>query len=153
MKKWIEKLVAIIALAWFAIFAVWDTIHDFTANDTIHYFAKQPDRLILVAVIGIVGGLCAFVFDRLSPRGKRNARLIALGIVASSMMVLAVLMGYVAISMFKMARGLPVEIIPKQWFLFFILETVGLGAVAVFLWFCFYRILKNKTMDSPNRAN
>jgi hypothetical protein len=149
MKKWIEKIIAVIALAWFAIFAVWDTVHDFTANDTIHYFAKQPGRLIWVAVIGIVGGLVAFIFDQLSPRGKRIAKLVVLGIGASSMMVLTVLMACTAASIFKLTRGLPVEVIPKKWFLFFILESCGPAAVAAFLWFAFYRMLKNKTIDPP----
>lgn len=144
VKNWIEKLVAIVALAWFVIFALRDTVHNFNAEDTIHYFAKQPVRMVWLAFIAIMGGLCAFLFDRLSARGKRSARLVALGVGASLMMLFAGFLIYITVSLFKLAREFPVETIPEKWFLFFILRPCGPIAVAIFLWFAFFRTLKIK---------
>ena len=74
MKKWIIKLL----VGLFAIAAVVDVAYDIIANDTIHYFTSQPQRLLLVAVIAIVGGFAVMLFDRLSPRLKRRAELLTL---------------------------------------------------------------------------
>ena len=78
-----KRLIGILLVVAFAIFAIADIIHDFIANDAAHYFSEQPHRLILVAVIGIVGGLLIFAFYQLSPRLQRRAKLLTLGLAAS----------------------------------------------------------------------
>jgi uncharacterized membrane-anchored protein len=76
MKTWIVKLVvALVVIA-----AAVDIVHDFIANDTVHYFATQPWQWLTVAVIGIIGGLAVMLFDRLSSRQKRGVKLLALGL-------------------------------------------------------------------------
>jgi len=81
MKKWIIKLV----VGLLAIVAVVDLVYDFIANDTTHYFTAQPQRLLLVAVIAIIGGLATVLFDRLTPRSKRCAELLTLGLIGTAL--------------------------------------------------------------------
>jgi len=71
-----RKLGAIVLVTLVAILAIADIIHDFIANDPLHYFSEQPHQLLVVAAIAIVGGLITFFFYRLSPhwqwRGKAD---------------------------------------------------------------------------------
>ena len=82
MTMGLKKLGAAVAVTLFAIFAIWDTAHDFVANDTFCYFAHQPDRLLFVATIAIVGGFAALFFYWLSPRLQRRVKLLVLGLAA-----------------------------------------------------------------------
>jgi hypothetical protein len=130
MKKWI----AIVAITAFAIFAVVDTIRDFIANDTVHYFAGQPHRLLLIAAIGIVGGIAALLFDKLSPRLKRSVKLFAMGSAASFPTLFAVWF------LFELA-DLPPQFGGSRIFAFM---PLILGSVAALLWFEFYQIFKSR---------
>ena len=57
-----KKFVSIIVIAAFAILAITDSVCDFFAN-AIGYYAERPSRLILVAVIGVLGGVALLVPD------------------------------------------------------------------------------------------
>ncbi len=130
-----KRLIGIILVVAFAVFAVVDTIREFIANDTIHYFSEQPHRLLLVAVIGIAGGLVTFGFSVLSPRLQRRAKLVALG---SGGVFVILAGGYFAFQFV----GLPPELhsaIPRHMPLILLACCV---AIAGLLWFEFYQILK-----------
>ena len=69
-----KKSFGIIFIVGSIIFAIADTIHSLVANDAFHYFSEQPSRLLLVAAIGIAGGLIAlcFFYCRHEHSGKQN---------------------------------------------------------------------------------
>lgn len=136
-----KRLLGIIVVVAFGIFAVADTIHDFIANDTVHYFSEQPDRLLLVAAIAIVGGLIVFCFCLLSPRLQRRVRLLTLGSVASFVMIAG---GYFALRFWR----LPAQMIPRQMSLYLLLFTVTIAAM---IWFEFYQVLTTRDhMTEPD---
>jgi hypothetical protein len=132
MKKWI----AILAATVIAICAIVDIVHEFIANDAIHYFTAQPSRLVLVAIIGIVGGVAALIFDKLSPKGKRSVKLFATGSAASCLTFFA---GYFLF----MFVDVPTAIKINVGHLMLIPSCFGL--IAAVLWFEFYQIFKKKT--------
>jgi len=132
-----KKLVGIILVAAFAIFAITDTIHDFRTNDPIHYFSQQPSRLLLVAVIAIAGGLVMFAFYRLSPSWQRRMKLLTLGLAAS---FLAAFTGY---TLYVLARCLSFFGIANSP-LYFILQPVCFGIIDTLLWYGFYRVSKKR---------
>src|SRR2546427_12029569 len=78
MKKW----VSLIVVALVVICGLADLVHEFWANDTLHYFSSEPPRLLYVAGIAFAGGLAALVFSRLSRQAQRGVRLFGLGAAA-----------------------------------------------------------------------
>ena len=126
-----KKSVGIILVVAFAIFAVADAIHDFIANDTIHYFSERPHQLLLVAAIGIVGGLMAFFFYRLSPHSQRRVKLLILGLAASFVTLACGWFLYRAAD-FSFAGGHTL-----------IMALLSISAVALLLWFEFYQVLRD----------
>ena len=133
MKRWS----IIIAITAFAIFAVVDTIRDFVANDTIHYFAEQPRRLLLVAFIAIGGGFAALVFDRLSLRLRRSVKLYALGSAAISLMMFTIYFLFEFAALFSQL-GAP------DFRRAFILMALCLSAIIFLLSFEFYQAFKKR---------
>jgi hypothetical protein len=132
-----KKLVGIILVVAFVIFAIADIIHDFIASDGIHYFSAQPHRLLLVAVIGIAGGLVAFGFSALSPRLQRGVKLVVLGSGASFVMLAGGYLSFQVASLPKLVDPTLSRHIP--WIL--LLCTI---AVAGLLCFEFYRVLRSR---------
>jgi hypothetical protein len=57
-----------ILLVVFAFLAIADTIYDFVANDTVRFYSEQPRRLLVVAGIGVLGGLMTMLWSRLGSR-------------------------------------------------------------------------------------
>lgn len=132
-----KKMFGIILVAAFAIFAIADIIHDFIANDTVHYYSEQPHRLLLAAGIGIVGGFVALCFYLLSPRLQRRAKLVALGLAASLVMLGG---GYFAFRFASLSPQLD-SAIPHHMPLILLLWTI---AIAGFVWFEFYQVLRSR---------
>lgn len=81
MKKWS----IIIAAALVATLLVLDTVREFLANETIHYFSSEPHRLHYVTTIAIAGGFAALGFTRLSPPAQRHVGVFAWGAAASTL--------------------------------------------------------------------
>ena len=81
MKKWSIIIVAALVATWLVV----DTVREFFANETIHYFSSEPHRLLYVAAIAIAGGFAALGFTRLSPRAQRHVRVFAWGAAASTL--------------------------------------------------------------------
>jgi len=131
-----KKSASIFLVVAFAIFAIADFLHDFFANDTAHYFAEQPHRLLLVAAIGIVGGLSVFGFYKLSPRLQRRAKLVSLGLAASFVMLAG---GYFSFFLFRLPAQLD-SAIPHHMPLLMLLGTI---AIAGLLWFEFYDVFRH----------
>ncbi len=123
----------------FAIFAIADFMHDFFSNDTAQYFSERPHRLLLVAAIGIVGGLLVFGFYRLSPRLQRSSKLVALGLAASFVMLAG---GYFSFFLFSLPAQLD-SAIPHHMPLLMLLGTI---AIAGLLWFEFYKAFKKRVI-------
>ena len=132
-----KRLVGIILIVAFAIFAIADIIHDFIANDTIHYFSEQPHQLLLVAAIGIAGGLVAFGFSVLSPRSQRGVKLVALGSGGSFVMVAG---GYFIYQVANLPKLIDASL-PRHMPWLLLVATV---AIAGLCWFEFYQVWRSR---------
>jgi H+/Cl- antiporter ClcA len=141
MKKFIARFIVIVALGWFVVFAIQDTIHDFTANHIVRYFREQPLFLLLVVAIGIAGGAVAFAFFRLSPRLQRRFKLLALGL-AGSLVTLAG--GYFSFWLAGLSPQLDSAIGGNHTFWIVLPCTI---AVAGLLWFEFYQVFKKRVYN------
>jgi hypothetical protein len=130
-----KKLLAIVAIVAFAIFAITDTVHDFVANNTISYFAEQPHRLFLVAIIGVVGGVAALIFDKLSSKTKRSVKLFVVGSAASCLTFFA---GYFLFMFIDVPLTIKINVGHLM------LIPICFGLIAAVLWFEFYQIFKKK---------
>jgi len=127
----------VIAVALFMIFFVAGFVHDFIANDPIHYFAQQPARLLWVAAIAIGGGLITLAFSRLSPRWQRWVKLLAS---VSAAVCLTALAGYFVYVFFWWSSWSGISNVPVS----IIAAPLWSGAGAAFLWFVFYRLTKRR---------
>jgi len=132
-----KKLVGKILIVAFAIFAIVDTIHELIANDSIGYFSEQPHRLLLVAVVGIAGGLVAFGFSVLSARLQRRVKLAVLGLGAGFVMVAGSYLSFQVSSLPKLIDPALPRRIP--WIL--LLGTIGIAGL---LCFEFYQVLRSR---------
>ena len=132
-----KTLLGNILLAALGIFGLTKMVNDFIANDGIHYFSQQPDRLLFVAGTAIAGGLIAFGFSALWRRLQRGIKLAVLAAGGSFFMALA---GYVSIQFVNWeARVDPAgpRLIP--WVL--VLPAL---VVASLFWIGFYRALNDR---------
>ena len=59
------------------------TVHDvyafFVTDEGIQYFSSEPRRLLYVVLLGVAGGIVAFMISRLSPVSQRKLKFAALG--------------------------------------------------------------------------
>jgi hypothetical protein len=122
-----------------ALLAIADIVHDFIVNDPVRYFSEQPRQLLLVAVIGIAGGLAVFGFSALSPQSQRRIRLVLLGFAT-------LISGYCSFVFFQTASllarfGLADLTFPRYLPWLFVFGTaVGAGLI----WFEFRQVLKSR---------
>ena len=142
MTMGLKKLGAAVAVTLFAIFAIWDTAHDFVANDTFCYFAHQPDRLLFVATIAIVGGFAALFFYWLSPRLQRRVKLLVLGLAAS---IVTLFGSYFLFWLFS----LPSQYLSSVQSYEVIVVPLFLIGVGGSLWFEFYQVFKRRGHHAP----
>jgi hypothetical protein len=133
-----KKFVAIVLFALFVILPVINIVQEFIANDTMHYFREQPSRLLLVAAIGIAGGLVAFMMCRLSSRRQRQIKLLTLGVTASFVTVTG---GCFTILLAGLPPQIDLGISKIRMILTVVLCVV---AVAGVLWFEFYQVFKKR---------
>jgi hypothetical protein len=131
MKRWSIILAATLVAVWMVV----DMVREFFANETIHYFSSQPQRLLYVAVIAIAGGLVALGYDRLSPRARRQVRVFAWGTAASALTTVA---GYFAFRFISLSSFIA-ESGDFDWV---VIAPMSLAVIAAYLWFEFYRALK-----------
>ena len=137
MKRWSALLVIIVIVVWM----LFNTIHDFFANDTIQYFSTEPRRLLYVVAIGIIGGLLTWCFERLSSRSKRRVRIFSLGVAAVTLTAFA---GYFTFCALSLASFI-IESGGTVWVLFVPLFIFGFAA---YFWLEFYRACKPNTVAS-----
>ena len=133
MKKWS----VIIAAALVGVWLVVSTIREFFANETIQYFSAAPYRLLYVAAIAVAGGVVALVFDRLSPRTRRNVKLFSWGGAASILTVFWCHMLYQTASLSELI----VRNAGVGWMIVVLLLS---AALAAYLWFEFFRTWKTR---------
>jgi hypothetical protein len=129
MKKWIG-IIAIVAAVTFELV---DSVRDFNGNDTIHYFAKQPSRLLLIASIGIAGGIIAVILEKLRPRVTYCVWGLALSILTMS----GIYMSYEFISVARQFGPL------NSWQIVTLLP-LSLGIMICLLWLEFYFDIKKR---------
>ncbi len=132
-----KRLVGIIMVLAFLIFCIADSIHSFVSSDGFHYFSEQPHLLLLVAVIGIAGGLTALGLSELSQRLRRTLKLIVLG-VGGSLVVLAG--GYFGLQFISLPPEFHSAIPPHT------VLTISVCSVflAGLLWFEFFHMLRRR---------
>ena len=136
MKRWSIILAAAGAGVWLIVSVVRDLF------EAISYFVAQPHQLLHVAAIAIVGGVAALGFDRLSPRTKRQIRVLAWGATASTLTGIVFRFTFSLASSFSFAD----ESSNGRWALLCMLLFAG---IAAYLWFEFYRVLKSGVSRSP----
>ncbi|MBI3878276.1 MAG: hypothetical protein HY300_20330 [Verrucomicrobia bacterium] len=125
----------IIAAALFATWLVVDTVREFFANETIHYFSSEPHRLLYVAAIAVAGGFVALGFSRLSPHTQRHVRVFAWGAAAST---LTAFIGYFVFR-FASLSSLVIKSGSSPWV---VLALLLFSTIAAYLWFECYRAWK-----------
>jgi hypothetical protein len=130
MKKWV-----VIAAGLVGTWLVVDTGRELVANETIQYFASEPQRLLYVAVLAIAGGFAALGFARLTPRAQQQIKLFAWGAAATN---LTVLVGYFAIR----GASLASQIVKSDNGASVGLLLLFLSGTAAYLWFEFYQAFK-----------
>jgi fucose permease len=130
MKKW--SITAIVTL-----FAIADIGHDFATSNPILYFKEHPRSIILILVLAIVGGLIAFIMDRLRPQLKRVARLFTFG---STAVFLTVFTGYFLFEFICTPQIIRSNMGGYE----IILAPLCMGVVSAWLWFEFYQIFRRR---------
>ena len=139
-----KKLLGIILATALTTLAVADAFYDFVSSDGIHYFSERPGRLLLVAVIGIIGGLVTFGFSTLSQRLRRRVGLVVLGLGAIFVMLGGSYLSFQVASFQTVVDPTTLRLVPATprhipWLL--VLGTLGLAAL---LWFQFYQLLRSR---------
>ena len=128
-----RKIPLILGLTLLAVLTVRDTYEFFVTDDGVGYFTSQPHRLFYVTIIGVVGGVLALAFSRLSPVARRAVRLLALGGFATCVT------GLLAIFAARLASFSSMVTASGMWG--WVVATLGsLSVVAVLLWFEFYLV-------------
>jgi hypothetical protein len=75
-------------------------IYEFiVTNEGVRYFSSAPRRLLYVLLLGIGGGIVAFVISRLSPASQRSLKLMALGGFGCLLVAATAFFGYVLCSL------------------------------------------------------
>ncbi len=131
MKEWSFIIAATLLVTWL----VADTVREFFVNETIQYFSSEPHGLLCVAAIAIIGGFVGLGFYRLSPRTQRHIRVSVWGAAAGT------LTAFVVYFAFRLASlsSLVVDSGSSAWGMLAFLFS---SAIAVYLWFEFYRAWK-----------
>ena len=131
-----KRITTVLLIAAFVVWAVFDAIHEFRANDAAAFYSSRPERLLYVLAIAVFGGLVAIVFYRLSPGGQRRAKLFALGGVAT---FLTTFLGYM---LFRSLPLSPMLAVPAG-VLLLLLPLIFVGALASGFWYEFFHVLKS----------
>ena len=127
-----RKIPLILGLMLLAGLTVHDTYQFFVTDDGVGYFTSQPHRLLYVAVIGVVGGVMALAFSRLSPVARRALRLVALGGFG------ACVTAFLAIFAARLASFASMVTDSGMWgWVIAALASLSMVAVLVWLEFCF----------------
>ena len=128
-----RKLPFIFGIALLAVLIVWDTYDFFVTDDGVRYFTSQPRHLLSVAVLGVVGGVLALAFSRLSPVARRTLRLLALGGFATCVT------GFLAIFGVRLASFASTVTESGMW-VWVIAALASLSVIAVLIWLEFYLV-------------
>src|SRR5205085_1610547 len=73
----------ILTVLLFAAMITW-SLYDWVINDEgIRYFASQPTRLLIVAGLGLLGGIVAWGLSHLSNSVRRTLALLVVGVLAT----------------------------------------------------------------------
>ena len=100
-----KKLTFIITILGSVALITWECYNFFVTNKGIQYFAEDSRRLGIIVIIGLLGGLCALIYDSMSAKMKRRTKLYILGVLASTLSAFSVYMIYPMISSPSMIKG------------------------------------------------
>ena len=130
-----KKVATTLLIAALIVWAIVDEIREFRANDTTEYYSSQPQRLLYVLGITILGAVVAVVFYWLSPQAQRRARLFALG---GAAFFLTTFLGYMLFQLLTLSSlfASPVGVALLCLALLFV------GALASGFWYEFFHVLK-----------
>jgi hypothetical protein len=117
-------------------------VHNVIANDTIHYFSEQPLRLWLVAAIGVVGGVTALIYYRLSSKIQRRLKLFTLGSAAGILTLFGCCLAYGSVVL-QFGHPLPTPTVR----LLLVPPLCVIGAAGL-LWFEFYQLFRRQTVNN-----
>jgi hypothetical protein len=133
MKRWTVIIGTAVVAAYLGV----TVVRDFFANETVQYFSTEPVRLLYVVVLAIGGGLVALVFDHLSPRAKRCAKIFAWGATAS------VSTAFIGLLAFGLASLTPM-VVESGAAIWVIVAMLLFASLASYLWLEFYRALNTR---------
>ncbi|MFO1513768.1 MAG: hypothetical protein U1F83_12770 [Verrucomicrobiota bacterium] len=75
--------------------------YEFASSDPIQYYSQKKSRLIVVASIGLLGGLLAFAFSKLSSQNRHRVKLLTLCLAACLLTAFA---GYFSFDFFSLVN-------------------------------------------------
>jgi hypothetical protein len=122
--------------------AITGITRNFVSSDGFHYYSDRPNRLLLVALIAIAGGLLAFSFSTLSPKLQRRIKLVLLGSASAFVMLVGACISY----QFAALPALFKPAIP--WFVPWPLALGTLGIAGLLAWE-FSRVLRTRLPSQP----
>ena len=114
------------------------------SSEPLSYFSQDKSRLLVVAAIGVMGGLIANAYYKLSLRNRHRVVLFTLGSAACFLTIFA---GYLSFGFFSLVRQIEGQIEPSQLGLvgivrgFYFLPLFPLAA-SLFLWVLLVRNFK-----------
>jgi len=130
-----KRIVTVLLIAAFIVWAIWDAMHEFRANEKAKFYSSRPEHFLYVLGIAVFGGVVAVVFYRLSPSGQRRAKLFALGGVAA---FLTTVLAYWLFRLLPLSSMLGAS----TGVLLLLLPLFFVGALASGFWYEFFHVLK-----------
>jgi hypothetical protein len=131
------KFRVIVRFALVAALIVWAAYSFFVANEGVHYFTSEPQRLLHVAAIAFAGGLLVLAFSRLSPATRHAISLVARGSFAIIVTGYSGVLAYWLTSL-HLLRADPGTTLP------FVAILVSSVVLAALLWFELYQVWRRK---------
>src|SRR5258708_2248471 len=74
-----SRLPLILGLLLIVALTIRDVYEFVVSNEGVRYFSSDPRRLLYVVLLGVGGGVVAFMISRFSPEPQRKLKLAALG--------------------------------------------------------------------------
>ena len=128
-------------IAFFCILFMKD-FYDFASSDPMHYYSQDKSRLLVVAGIGVMGGLIAHLFSRLSTRNGHRVKLCALGLAACFFTIFAGYFSFSLLSTLQQAGQLQLHLGLGGILKGFLFIACLPLAISIFFWVYFVRTLK-----------
>lgn len=133
-----RRIPLIVGLALIAGLIIRDIYEFLVTNEGVRYFSSAPRRLLYVLLLGIGGGIVAFVISRLSPASQRSLKLLALGGFGCLLVAATGFFGYLLCSL----PAAPLTEAHLGWSIAAVF--CSMAAVAVLVWLEFRQVWRHK---------